>query len=276
MSKEGQLCNRLFHFAHLLSFAIETDQIIWNPFFNEFSNYFPNLSRRGIKKVKIYLWSNAALRLLIRGLSNILKVFSSSTVHNHILSDCAEIILSEHNFKRHFKILFCDGWLIRDYINFTKHANTLKFIFEFRPEVIQNTESVLKNLRSDSTHIVGLHIRRGDYLNWEGGKYYYTDEQYFSILEKLTNLMAHESKKIQFILCSNETLSNTSPLLIFSPYIANGSEIDDLCLLSNCDYILGPPSSFSSWASFIGGTPLLHIKNAEQNFSMDHFCINNG
>jgi hypothetical protein len=276
ISKEGQLCNRLFHFAHQISYAIETGQIIWHPFFNEFSNYFPNLSGRGINKVKIYLWSNSVIRVLMSLSSSILNFFSTSIIHRYIFSDGAEIILSEQYSKPYKKILFCHGWLLRDYKNFAKHADTLKLLFEFRSEVILNTEKILKHLKSDKSQVIGLHIRRGDYLNWEGGKHFYTDEQYSVFLRKLTDLMTFEGKKIKFIIFSNEALSNTSPLLKYSPFVANGTAIEDLSLLSRCDYIVGPPSSYSSWASFIGNTPLLHIKNAKQNFSIGHFSINNG
>jgi len=41
--------------------------------------------------------------------------------------------------------------------------------------------------------------------------------------------------------------------------------------LSKCDYLLGPPSTFSMWASFIGDVPLRLIKGAEENIQMDQF-----
>lgn len=51
----------------------------------------------------------------------------------------------------------------------------------------------------------------------------------------------------------------------------NSADILDLYTLSLCDRILGPWSSYSRWASFIGEVPLCYIKNKEQDFTDDSF-----
>ena len=47
--------------------------------------------------------------------------------------------------------------------------------------------------------------------------------------------------------------------------------IEDVYALSQCDYILGPPSTFSMWASFIGDVPLRIVKYANENITLDQF-----
>jgi hypothetical protein len=45
--------------------------------------------------------------------------------------------------------------------------------------------------------------------------------------------------------------------------LANGNAEEDFHLLSSMDYIIGPPSTFSGIASFLGNTPkyIMHEKN---------------
>jgi len=54
-----------------------------------------------------------------------------------------------------------------------------------------------------------------------------------------------------FFIASNEKISKemTSDLEYFSNI--DGSAPEDLYALSKCDYILGPPSTFSYWAGFM-------------------------
>ncbi len=40
---------------------------------------------------------------------------------------------------------------------------------------------------------------------------------------------------------------------------APGHELEDLYCLAECDYIVGPPSTYSAWAAFYGKKPLYQI-----------------
>ena len=41
--------------------------------------------------------------------------------------------------------------------------------------------------------------------------------------------------------------------------------------MSLCDYILGPPSTFSGWASFMGRVPRLEIKSRDHVVRLEEF-----
>ena len=49
--------------------------------------------------------------------------------------------------------------------------------------------------------------------------------------------------------------------------------ITDLYALSQCDYLLGPPSTFSQWASFYGNGKLCFVKNRHTVLHMDDFKV---
>jgi hypothetical protein len=43
--------------------------------------------------------------------------------------------------------------------------------------------------------------------------------------------------------------------------------------ISRCDYVLGPPSTFSGWASFMGRVPRLPIKSRDQVVRDEDFGV---
>ena len=43
--------------------------------------------------------------------------------------------------------------------------------------------------------------------------------------------------------------------------------------LAECDYIVGPPSTFSTWASFYGNVPIYRITDPSAEFSIADFKV---
>lgn len=81
---------------------------------------------------------------------------------------------------------------------------------------------------------------------------------------------------VLFYISSNEKISN-----IFSEQFRIvekplDSAVGDLYALSQCDYIIGPPSTFNCWASFIGNTPLYTIFKKDETINPDDFAIIRG
>lgn len=184
---------------------------------------------------------------------------------------------SEHPYYRSLilksKILFCTGWVF-------SHENTLKYrsLYQqlFDPAI---DKSSLDNLWLKKTRenekIVAVHIRRGDYKTYADGIYFFDDDVYIDKMKQMeTNLNHH----CRFIIFTNddelETLTYTK--LFKSVLISNNSAAIDHYLLSNCDYIIGPPSTFSIWASYIGETLLYHFLNRDEVITLDKFTVRCG
>ena len=117
---------------------------------------------------------------------------------------------------------------------------------------------------------VGVHIRRGDYKDWCDGAYYYSDEVYVRIMKELAVEAKMQGKTIRFMICSNEPF-DTKQTDLNTIKIPNSDGIADLYGLASCDYIVGPPSSYSQWASFYGSVPLCLILQKEQKVSLKDF-----
>ena len=158
-----------------------------------------------------------------------------------------------------YNLVFLSGWFLR--VPLEKHRERLKAKFALRKKYYSKNRLVnhVKTLKEEGFILVGVHIRRGDYRNYEDGKYYYDFTVYMDKVRELRSLLSTD--KVKFVLFSNESIPDhlkTQDILI-----SQEEWFIDHYLMSNCDYLLGPPSTFTIWASFMGGAKLclLHDPN---------------
>lgn len=184
-----------------------------------------------------------------------------------------------------FKVLGCTkGWQTRTDTRYIQQTlPELKRIFQPKPEIVEKGNRIIKQLKEETDIVVGVHIRRGDYATWNEGRFFYELEEYYQFMLRIQEL--YKDKKVGFFISSNEDFS----LEIFKQCkcCRFGKEpsgaILDLYTLSICDYIIGPFSSYSRWASFIGEVPLCFLETREQQFTnesfskiVDYFHFENG
>jgi len=182
-----------------------------------------------------------------------------------------------HNkrWDRIFKALgFKKGWYTMDdtrYLSQTKLE--LQDIFRPREEIMHKASGMIADIRQGADIIVGVHIRHGDYKTFYDGRYYYTLEEFHQFMLRIQAL--YDDRRVAFFISSNEP---------FDVNIFKGcrcyrfgkepsGDILDLYTLSLCDRILGPWSTYSRWASFIGEVPLCFIENKDQQFTDDSFSV---
>lgn len=153
--------------------------------------------------------------------------------------------------------------------NHLKYAVELKKMFTPRIEIKSEVESVFMSVRAKSKIIIGVHIRYGDYKFWNEGKYYYSIAQYHKLMLNIKNLFRGYS--VAFFISSNEKID----LSVFTDcncfIIPNSTSTKDLFGLGLSDYIIGPPSTFSGWASYYANTPLYFIENPDEEITISSF-----
>ena len=169
---------------------------------------------------------------------------------------------------------FTKGWQTMDdtrYLNQTQKE--LRYIFLPKAEIIEKAKKLISIIRENSDIIIGVHIRHGDYKTWRKGRYYYSLEEFHQIMIRIQNL--YNNKRIAFFISSNAvfTLDSFKDCQCFRFEKELSGDILDLYTLSLCDKIIGPWSTYSRWASFIGEVPLCFIKNREQILKKDDFSI---
>lgn len=285
--KCGQLGNRLFAFAHLVAFSAEHDVKIVNLSFDEYAKYFRNTDHDVLCRypastslrsnvVRSYLF---ALNKIILIILNKLR-WTTSPVHETVVADLPEYKFGEDRYfdlsgpsfkniaKKRIVLLF--GRFFRDYRSFEKHKALIRNFFEPGLKYRSNIRQHILSARQDIDLLVGVHIRRGDYAEFANGKYFYSQEQYFDLMKRFR--LISPSSKIRFLICSNELVDSTAfQGLTFST--GTGHVVEDLYALAECDLIMGPPSTFTLWASFFGNKPLYQIRNIEQPITQESFVF---
>ncbi|WP_159321666.1 hypothetical protein [Spiribacter roseus] len=117
--------------------------------------------------------------------------------------------------------------------------------------------------RKDDVKRVGIHIRHGDYERWRDGRYFFTFETMaLKALEAAKKIFPHTA--VEFAVASNVPAHQMSRHISNLKYNPKHSVTQDLGLLASCDLIVGPPSTFSMWASFYGSVPLVYLLGADQ------------
>lgn len=162
----------------------------------------------------------------------------------------------------HFLLGYMKGWNTRySKQYFPQCLDTIRSLFTPNEDVVCDIKEAYSKARQKSDLIVGVHVRHGDYATWEGGIYYYPWDKYAQFMQQIESLFC--DKKISFYISSIETIPQeiTDRFNIIESH--KKSVATDLYGLQNADLIIGPPSTFSQWASLMGNVPLQILSNKD-------------
>ena len=266
VNADGQLCNRLLLLAHAYATGLETNQITVHVVAKDIQKDI----RLFGKSLKILNLNTKKLYDLCNKVMNSLFKIRYSDRNN-----LNKIELKQKKF--HQKgIHILDNWYYRDYDSLFKHRDEVISAFRPQAEYEVKVEAFISDIkeRFNEYKIVGVHIRRGDYKYWRCGKYYYSNDTYD---RWMSELVKSSNQKLIFILFSNEKIS-TKDFKNCSALIMNGPNhpIEDVYAMAKCDYIFGPPSTYSWWAAFYGGKKYLTMYSEKQSISEQDFTFVKG
>jgi hypothetical protein len=262
----GQLGNQLHQFANILAYAFEYNHKVVNLALIGNQDLFINFSKKILP-----LYPLSEIPILDKAFSHYkYRYLVASYLHNTLTGLSGKPVFSDRMFHfslKNFKVgSLCEPGIHQQITHASvtllrglkyqhpdlvcKHANQLRQVLRFNGQMICNS--------SNSSLIkIGLHMRLGDYSRWKGGRFFYTEEQYANI--------AHQLVKAIDMPCVVRAYSNVDVQKdIFAGLpieFMRGTVTQDLCSMAECNFLAGPPSSFSSWASFIGQVPLYFIED---------------
>ena len=257
---KSQMCNNLLQYAHVYAWGREHGRKVISMRFSYKYPYF-KISHSKYVSFPLYLFAKyaSALRLLP----------TASFKHE----DCDPEAL-EKKMLRHRNIVV-SGWFVRFYDLFLKYRSEICDLFTIDPVY---TKPVDEKMLQFSGIRLGVHIRRGDYATWQYGKYCYDNATYANYIKRFASLMGN--KDIDVFLSTNdptitvadfETLVSDSHIHI---HLFAGNAVEDLYMLSQCDYIIGPPSTYSLVASMYRDLPLCRMDTVEaDNLTLDNFHL---
>lgn len=247
----GQMCNNIIQFAHLYAFGLEYGKTVISMRFSYKYRYF-SICNRWYHNFFTYL----LVKLLIK--THIIKCIKEDNTPQ------IDMML------RQTPLIASVAWGCRYPELFLKYRNEIKSIFEIRENIVNRVAHWMEQYPKADIRL-GLHIRRGDYAKWQGGKYFFPDEVYFRLIKDFCDL--HKGQSVCVFICTNDKrLDIRSYKAIHKEtYLSHGSGIEDLQLLSQCDYIMGVKSTFSLWASFYNDRPLYWIMDKDKPLKEDSF-----
>lgn len=167
------------------------------------------------------------------------------------------------------KLVVLQGWLFRDWEALERHEDEVRRILSPDATVQAEARSLVEVARGDGDVLVGVHIRQGDYRRHLGGRFYFSTDAYVHVMERIRDLLKGEVR----FLVATDTPQDWALFAHLPCTRSNGAPLQDLFGLAACDYLFGPPSSFTLWASFYGRTPLAMLVSPEHDLTLDDFCV---
>lgn len=281
---KGELANQLWNYMSIVAYAYERGYTIENRSFFEYQHLFtipppsrliwfiffapfPALGRllghtratigwRRIYKLYVITMEAIHTRAVLRSYSSpdITGVFylpPSEPVK-------PELMALEKNPS--INMIYFDGWLFRNPVGIQKYHKKIMAYFQPKKETQDTVQAFMAPLRNRYDHIIGVHIRQGDYKTFKGGKYFMNQTRIRAILDEYISEYKKDPQKTCFIITSNGSIDKQ----LFDGLhitVSRQNFIEDLFILASCDIIIGSDSSFSAFAAYYGNIPHVIFKN---------------
>lgn len=250
----GNNSNRLFQDLLIRAFCVENGISFINITFHPLAVHYRRRWRFGLGVLE---WVFQRLEK-----AGFLSVVDLSSLKSK--DECGNLLKSR-------RVVFVKGWTFSFVELVAKHREELlrRYVVPFSQYRRNQTYAQIKVWKSEH-RVVGVHIRRGDYANFLGGKYFFPDETYRHFMEEMARELDNKERvSIRFVVFANDdhTFVDGENLIV-----SKNSWWIDHVLMSQCDYLIGPSSTFTTWASFLGDVPFFHIQSANDVLSLDKFC----
>lgn len=283
--KLGRLGNRLILFSHFIAHAQERGLRVVNPAFVDYASYFRGTCDQqmpsfppGQPPESVNHWRMSLnYRLtyaVVRGLAGIGCTKWPLTILRRDVNQPYDLAGNEFSqLVEKGRTIAVQGWLFRDHDALHRQADLLRNFFQLVDARANAVQQVIADARGDADVLIGVHIRKGDYAKFQGGKFFFESHQYRQVMEHMAQLLAPQ--KVAFLICSDAAQDVNS----FQPMqasLGSGHEVEDMYALAGCDYLLGPPSTYTAWASFYGQVPKYNMNHADATFSLQDFSANMG
>ena len=253
------MCNNWLQYAHIYAWGLENGVRTVSMRFAYKYRYF---------RISETPWHNPAVYLLAKTLIKTRLIKCLWLQHPRQRTDGTVLRLLRGSC-----LIAADGWSFRHPALFMKYSKEIRSLFAFREGRIAARKAWLAALPPADIRL-GVHVRRGDYAKWQGGAYYFGDDVYAASIRQFAGL--HPGKRIQVLVATNDPATDIGLLRRVSGvddiHLIGGNPGEDLYVLSECGYLIGPKSTFSLVAAFYNDAMIHWIENKDERLTDGSFC----
>ncbi|TWU57692.1 O-fucosyltransferase family protein [Rubripirellula reticaptiva] len=277
----GQLGNRLLLSANLIAAAREHGVQLLNPSFAGYAQYFESTANDLWCRFPVAESANQASGPPSPALRTTLykAVYLSGRTLSHLrmtkfpfhiirITDEQRYDLRSPEFIRKAqgrRPVLVSGWKFDAGKLLHKHADTVRQFYRIRTEHQQRIDELMRRVRAQGNHVVGVHIRQGDYAKFQNGRYFYSIDQYVAAMKRIRNQFS--DRQVVFLVCGNVPLGDKD-FGDLNVCLGTGQIIEDMYSLAACDTLVGPPSTYTGWASFYGRVPFRWMESVDEAFNV--------
>ncbi len=280
----NELTNQMWNYASIYAYTREHNYLLENPSFFEYGEYFnipaPNWLIRIIfflpfenyterktafrRKVwrKFYFWYTNILMWINK--NNLISYVSANNKPLY-LPPTKETEGKLKELEHGGKDIYLDGWLFRNPVGIEKYRNEIIEYFKPRSDIGARIAEQIKELRKQYQHLVGVHIRQGDYATWRSGAYFIEQKRVREILDEYISISKIDNNKICFTITSDGPI-DTDFFDGLNIVVSSDNAVADLFLLASTDAIIGSNSTFGAFASYYGNIPFIVMEKGSMDW----------
>lgn len=271
----GELANQLWNFVSIYAYCLEKGYECRNYSFFEYGRYFniPTgswlidlfffLPFRSYTKrrnaVRVRAWRFLYTLLYVIPIRLLFKehLVSSKNIEKKVYylppTD------SPKELEKETPTIYMEGWLFRNPEGIRKYRQEIVHYFSPNQKISASIDDTVSSLRQKFTHLVGVHIRQGDYAVYKSGEYLISQERIREILDEYLKNFTKSSVDTCFVITTDGEIQKDM-FNGLNVVVNNKSAVEDIFTLSGCDVILGSDSSFGNFAAYYGNIPHIVFK----------------
>lgn len=256
------LANQLWAIASLIAYGMETGVPLAAPCFYRFYWAFPKLSAR--------VSCPRPLRIL-QDLPGNKRVFRCAAAivrrgWKRFVMDAAEKVhlppsppwpgqnVSWSSLGMESRALVF-GWMVRNPVGLVRHREAIVELLSPSRDIIDRSGEIVQATRRTGRTLYGVHWRRNDYRQWQGGRFFLEPEDIRSLFAAAVKHEQAQGRGAAFLIASDEPVPDEVCRGFPVTVVKSRNAMVDLAVLAACDEVVGSHSTFGRWAAYAGGKP---------------------
>ncbi|MBI5122858.1 hypothetical protein HZA75_03285, partial [Candidatus Roizmanbacteria bacterium] len=220
----GRLANQLWLFVSVYAYCLEKGYKIDNPSFYEYAFFFDIKSRSFFINLFFYklygflkYFSPRSLRLHFFNLVNkfyqryvdkvehlhktdVVYAIDGENPVVHYLPPSKDVDdkINKFDINNNQEEIYLYGWLFRNPVGIKKYRT--KIVDYLKPKTMAKISDFIFSQRAKFKHLVGVHIRQGDFREFFGGKFYLSSKEVVSVLCQYMKNFGKSSSETVFMI----------------------------------------------------------------------------